>query len=151
MCIRDRGISTLLNGTLVLRFGMRNLSFLALLVFTTLALGYSLIFWNTPNPSLWILLSFLSLLFLSLGFVWGNMRSIAMEPIGHIAGIGAAITGFISTTLSIPISIYVGSFITNSVWALFAGLGICGLLSVILFMIFKTRPLFASNRNYKSI
>ena len=112
------GFSTLMNGTLVLRFGMRNLSFLALVVFTTIGLGYSLIFWNTEDPGLAVLLISLSLLFLCLGFIWGNMRSIAMEPIGHIAGIGAAITGFISTILSIPISIFVGSFIKDSVWAL---------------------------------
>lgn len=142
------GVSTLMNGTLVLRFGMRNLSFLALVLFTTIALGYSLIFLNSKDPSLAVLLIFLSLLFLCLGFIWGNMRSIAMEPIGHIAGIGAAITGFISTILSIPISIFVGSFIQDSVWALFAGLGVCGLLSVLLFLAFKTRPLFANNHAY---
>lgn len=142
------GFSTLMNGTLVLRFGMRNLSFLALLAFTAIALVYSLLFWKTEDPSLAILLIFLSLLFLCLGFIWGNMRSIAMEPIGHIAGIGAAITGFISTILSIPISIFVGSFITNSVWALFAGLGVCGFLSILLFLAFKTRPLFARNHAF---
>ena len=144
------GFSTLMNGTLVLRFGMRNLSFLALLLFTFIAFVYSLLFWNTADPSLFILLLFLSLLFLCLGFIWGNMRSIAMEPIGHIAGIGAAITGFISTILSIPISIFVGSFITDSVWALFAGLGACGFLSVVLFIGFKTRPLFAKNHAFTS-
>ncbi len=142
------GFSTLMNGTLVLHFGMRNLSFTALVVFTCIALSYSLLFLGAKNPSITILLIFLSLQFLCLGFIWGNMRSIAMEPIGHIAGIGAAITGFISTILSIPISIFVGSFIEDSVWALFAGLGVCGLISVLLFMTFKTRPLFASNRAF---
>ncbi|APQ18460.1 multidrug effflux MFS transporter [Maribacter hydrothermalis] len=142
------GVSTLMNGTLVLRFGMRNLSFLALAVFTSLALGYSLLFWNSADPNLTVLLIFMSLLFLCLGFIWGNMRSIAMEPIGHIAGIGAAITGFVSTILSIPISIFVGSFVEDSVWALFAGLGVCGLISVLLFIAFKTRPLFAKNHAF---
>jgi DHA1 family bicyclomycin/chloramphenicol resistance-like MFS transporter len=142
------GFSTLMNGTLVLRFGMRNLSFTALVVFTLIALLYSLLFFNANDPNIAILLTFLSLQFLCLGFIWGNMRSIAMEPIGHIAGIGAAITGFISTILSIPISIFVGSFIEDSVWALFAGLGVCGLLSVFLFLGFKTRPLFANNHAY---
>ncbi len=144
------GLSTLMNGTLVLRFGMRNLSFMALLAFTVIAMTYSLLFFNSNDPSITVLLIFLSLLFLCLGFIWGNMRSIAMEPIGHIAGIGAAITGFVSTILSIPISIFVGSFIEDSVWALFLGLGTCGFLSIILFLAFKTRPLFASNRAFSS-
>lgn len=143
------GFSTLMNGNLVMRFGMRNLSFAALLAYTVVAFAYTFIFWNSADPSITVLLSFLSVLFLCLGFVWGNMRSIAMEPIGHIAGIGAAITGFISTILSIPISIFIGGFVENTVWPLFAGLGVSGLLSVLLFVAFRTRPIFAKNHAYK--
>ncbi|WP_047419821.1 multidrug effflux MFS transporter [Cellulophaga sp. Hel_I_12] len=131
------GLSTFLNGTLVLRFGMRKLAFLALLSFTSLSLGYVLLFWNSANPPVVVLMLFLSLTFFSLGFIWGNMRSIAMEPIGHIAGIGAAITGFISTVISIPIATYIGSFVTTTVWPLFVGLSICGLLALLLFVRFR--------------
>ncbi|MFS4415724.1 multidrug effflux MFS transporter [Maribacter sp. 2307ULW6-5] len=140
------GFSTLMNGTLVMRFGMRNLSFAALLAYAAIALSYALVFWNAPDPGLAVLLGVLSMLFLCLGFIWGNMRSIAMEPIGHIAGIGAAITGFISTIISIPISIFIGSFVEETVWPLFAGLGFSGLLSVLLFLAFTSRPIFARNR-----
>lgn len=135
------GLSTFLNGTLVVRFGMRKLALYALVFFTALALLYALLFFGKPNPGLPVLLLFLSSLFFCLGFVWGNMRSIAMQPIGHIAGIGAAITGFISTILSIPISLYVGSFVLDTVWPLFVGLGTCGLLSIILFLLFRTKPM----------
>jgi DHA1 family bicyclomycin/chloramphenicol resistance-like MFS transporter len=135
------GLSTFLNGTLVVRFGMRKLALYALLLFTVVALSYAVLFFGKPNPDLSILLLFLSSLFFSLGFVWGNMRSIAMQPIGHIAGIGAAITGFISTILSIPISLYVGSFVQETVWPLFVGLGTCGFLSTLLFLFFRTKPL----------
>jgi len=131
------GLSTFLNGTLVLRFGMRKLAFIALLSFTSLSLVYVLLFWNSANPPVVILMLFLSLTFFSLGFIWGNMRSIAMEPIGHIAGIGAAITGFISTLVSIPIATYIGSFVTTTVWPLFVGLSICGLLALLLFVRFR--------------
>jgi hypothetical protein len=34
----------------------------------------------------------------------------AMEPVGHIAGIAAAVTGFISTIMAVPISIFIGRF-----------------------------------------
>ncbi|WP_027077859.1 multidrug effflux MFS transporter [Maribacter antarcticus] len=134
------GLSTFLNGTLVVRFGMRKLALYALILFTLVALTYAVLFFGKPNPGLPILLCFLASLFFSLGFVWGNMRSIAMQPIGHIAGIGAAITGFISTILSIPISLYVGSFVQETVWPLFVGLGACGFLSTTLFLIFRTKP-----------
>ncbi|MDP5230176.1 MAG: multidrug effflux MFS transporter [Cellulophaga sp.] len=131
------GLSTFLNGTLVLRFGMRKLAFIALLSFTSLSFLYVLLFWNSSNPPVFVLMLFLSLTFFSLGFIWGNMRSIAMEPIGHIAGIGAAITGFISTVISIPIATYIGSFVTTTVWPLFVGLSICGLLAILLFITFR--------------
>ena len=137
------GLSTFLNGTLVLRFGMRRLSFMALSAFCVVALLYVGIFWDKPNPSVTVLVAFLSVQFFCLGFLWGNFRSIAMEPIGHIAGIGAAINGFVSTVLAVPIANYIGSFVEDTVWPMFVGLAICGLLSLLLFAGFSKRPFLA--------
>lgn len=131
------GLSTFLNGTLVLRFGMRKLSFMALCTFCIIALLYVIIFWGTPNPNIYILVTFLFGQFFCLGFMWGNFRSIAMEPIGHIAGIGAAINGFVSTLLSIPIATLIGYFVDDTVWPMFLGLALCGLGSFIVFMMSK--------------
>nr|WP_323673833.1 multidrug effflux MFS transporter [Arenibacter sp. GZD-96] len=127
------GLSTFLNGTLVLRFGMRRLAFAALSVFSAIAILYVFLFWNTANPNVIVLVAFLSAQFFCLGFMWGNFRSIAMEPIGHIAGIGAALTGFISTILSIPIASFIGRFVTDTVLPLFMGLAVCGVLSLFIF------------------
>ena len=44
--------------------------------------------------------------------------------------------GFVSTLMSIPIATYVGGFVTDTVWPLFAGLSVCGLLSLGIFMAF---------------
>ncbi|MBT8299124.1 MAG: multidrug effflux MFS transporter [Maribacter sp.] len=135
------GLATFLNGTLVLRYGMRKLAFTALTFFSGFAILYLALFWNSSNPSLIVLIAFLSVQFFCLGFVWGNIRSIAMEPIGHIAGIGAAITGFISTILSIPIAAYIGSFVQETVLPMFIGLAICGLLSIAVFIIMRRQAL----------
>lgn len=134
------GLSTFLNGTLVMRFGMRKLSFMATLAFTIIALLYTVLFFNSPNPSIYVLVAFLSAQFFCLGFMWGNFRSIAMEPIGHIAGIGAAINGFVSTIFAIPIATFIGEFVKNSVWPLFVGLAVCGLFSVLIFMLVRRKP-----------
>lgn len=134
------GLSTFLNGTLVMRFGMRKLSFMATLAFTIIALLYTVLFFNSPNPSIYVLVAFLSAQFFCLGFMWGNFRSIAMEPIGHIAGIGAAINGFVSTVFAIPIATFIGEFVKNSVWPLFVGLAVCGLFSVLIFMLVRRKP-----------
>jgi len=138
------GLATYLNGTLVIRFGMRKLALMALSVFCAIALLYVVLFWKQPNPAVTILVLFLFFQFFCLGFLWGNFRSIAMEPVGHIAGIAAAINGFVSTLLAIPIATFIGGFVVNSVWPLFAGLGICGLLSLgIMLWVGKPRSVVA--------
>lgn len=131
------GLSTFLNGTLVLRFGMRKLSFMALITFCVIAVVYVIVFWSSNNPNIYVLVAFLFAQFFCLGFMWGNFRSIAMEPIGHIAGIGAAINGFVSTLLSIPIATLVGYYVKDTVWPMFLGLAICGIGSLIIFILSK--------------
>ena len=124
------GSATFLNGTLVLRFGMEKLVTTALLAFFGISLLYLLLFYNTPNPSIGILLAFFGAQFFAIGFLFGNLRALAMQPVGHIAGIGAAITGFISTIMAVPISTYIGRYVGETVLPLFIGFLVCALLSM---------------------
>jgi len=128
------GLSTFLNGSIVMRLGMWRLSFIAIIVFSLNALLYVLLFWNTENPSLAILLVFMAIQFFTIGFIFGNIRAIAMEPIGHIAGIGAALTGFVSTIMAVPIANYIGSFINATALPLFVGFSVFGVFSVLIFI-----------------
>ena len=128
------GISTFTNGMLVMKYGMHKLALTALLAFSILPFIYLTMFSSTENPPLAVLLIFMALQFLAIGFLFGNIRAIAMQPIGHIAGIGAAINGFISTMIAVPIGIILGRFIDVSVYPLFLGFGICGVLSCITFL-----------------
>lgn len=139
------GFATFLNGTLVLRFGMRRLSFMALCAFCGIALLYVVLFWDTANPSVPVSIFFLSTQFFCLGFLWGNFRSIAMEPIGHIAGIGAAINGFFSTVLAVPIADFIGGFIADTMWPMFLGLAICGLLALVIMLVVRTNSIGSSS------
>ncbi len=138
------GLSTLLNGTMVVKLGMRRLALIALTLFCTVSIVYVGLFWNSQNPSLWILITFLAMQFFTLGFLFGNLRAIAMEPIGHIAGIGAAITGFISTMIAIPIATYVGSYIQDTILPLFVGFLVCGSISLGIFMMMRRRSILAA-------
>jgi DHA1 family bicyclomycin/chloramphenicol resistance-like MFS transporter len=138
------GLSTLLNGTMVVKLGMRRLAMIALTLFCTVSIVYVGLFWNSQNPGLWILITFLAMQFFTLGFIFGNLRAIAMEPIGHIAGIGAAITGFISTMISIPIATFVGSFIGDTILPLFVGFLVCGSISLGIFMLMRRRSILAA-------
>ena len=64
-------------------------------------------------------------------------RALAMEPVGHIAGIAAAITGLVSTLMSVPISIYIGRYIKDTALPLFIGFAICAACSLIVLSFLK--------------
>jgi DHA1 family bicyclomycin/chloramphenicol resistance-like MFS transporter len=123
------GTATLLNGTLVVRFGMLRLVTLSLGAYVLIPLLYVLIFHNGINPPYWVVLLFFALEFFAVGFIFGNLRALAMQPVGHIAGIGAAITGCVATLMAVPISAFIGSFVANSVLPVFIGFLICGLIA----------------------
>jgi DHA1 family bicyclomycin/chloramphenicol resistance-like MFS transporter len=125
------GSAIFLNGTLVLRFGMEKLVNLSLLGFFGVSLLYVILFYGSVNPSVEVLLLFFGLQFFAIGFLFGNLRALAMEPVGHIAGIAAAITGFISTIMAVPISTFIGGYIVDTALPLFVGFLICSLLSIL--------------------
>lgn len=133
------GMASLFNGFLVVKYGMLKLVNSSLYVFVGCSLTYILIFGTTSNPSLTVLLSFLFFQFLSLGFIFGNLSSLTMQPIGHIAGIGAATYSFISILIAVTIAIFVGQFIETTVMPMFIGFFIAGVISFILIRVVKVK------------
>ncbi len=126
------GLATFLNGNLVVRLGMYKLVSIFTVVFTIIPFLYILLFSGESNPSIYILLLFFGVQFFSIGFLFGNTRALAMESIGHIAGVGAAINGFGSTIMAVPIATFIGSFISDRALPLFIGFFACGFLSLTL-------------------
>ncbi|MBX2827357.1 MAG: multidrug effflux MFS transporter [Flavobacteriaceae bacterium] len=133
------GSAIFLNGTLVLRLGMRKLVTTALFAFFAISLAYVLLFNSGENPDIVILVVFFALQFFAIGFIFGNLRALAMEPVGHIAGIAAAITGLISTLMAVPISTFVGRFLETSTLPVFIGFAICSGISILVLWVIKRR------------
>jgi len=126
------GLAIFSNGHLVMRFGMKKMVTTALYGFFGVALLYVLLFYGQDNPGIEILMLFFGLQFFAIGFLFGNLRALAMQPMGHIAGMAAAITGFISTIMALPISTFIGTYIEDQVWPIFLGFTICGAISLII-------------------
>ena len=131
------GGATFINGHLVMKIGMKKLLQLALIGFALISTLYVVLFYNSVNPSMPVLLSFFGIQFFFLGFIFGNLRALMMQPIGHIAGIGAAITGFAATLFSVPLGTFIGNFISTTALPLFIGFSFCGCLSLVLFYFIK--------------
>lgn len=139
------GLATFFNSRFVVKYGMMKISYISCIAYTIISVLYVIIFWSGQNPSIYILISFFALQFFSVGFLFGNLRALAMQPLGHIAGIGAAINGFISTVMAVPIASYIGSFVKTSVLPLFIGFTIFGFLSLLIFIVLKRKATITNN------
>jgi DHA1 family bicyclomycin/chloramphenicol resistance-like MFS transporter len=133
------GLATFLNSRLVVRFGMWKIAYTGTVSYVIVSALYIAIYHSGVNPSIEILLGFFALQFFSIGLLFGNLRALAMEPLGHIAGIGAAINGFVSTVMAVPIANYIGNFVDDSVLPLFIGFLVFGLLSLTTFLLLKKK------------
>jgi DHA1 family bicyclomycin/chloramphenicol resistance-like MFS transporter len=131
------GSAIFLNANFVIRFGMKKIINSALYAFFLISCTYVFFFLNTENPSITVLLSFFGIQFFAIGFMFGNLRAMAMEPVGHIAGIAAALTGFISTLMAVGISTLIGRFVTDTALPLFIGFSVCAALSILVLVYLK--------------
>jgi len=125
------GLASFLNARLVMRFGMRSLvnwSLLAIVGLSAAAFGLALSV--DGHPPLWLLMVYFMLVFFFVGILFGNINALAMEPLGNIAGIGAAIVGSLSTLISVLFGMMIGQAYNGTVLPLIAGMGILAGLSV---------------------
>jgi DHA1 family bicyclomycin/chloramphenicol resistance-like MFS transporter len=76
-------------------------------------------------------MAYLMAAFFGIGVLYGNNNALAMQPLGHIAGIGAAIVGSISTLIAIPIGMLIGQSYNGTILPLVAGMAILTGLSLI--------------------
>jgi len=138
------GSATFLNSRLVVKFGSMRIAYIATLAYFLISLLYVAIFYNSSNPNIYTLLAFFLFQFFAVGLLFGNLRALAMEPLGHIAGMGSAINGFISTVMAVPIANYIGGFVKTSVLPLFIGFSFFGFLTLLIFLFLKKGVLKAT-------
>ena len=119
------GMASFLNARLVMRYGMRKLAQWALGVAFGLAiifLGISIIL--AGQPPLWLLMAYLMMSFFCTGILFGNLNALAMQPLGHLAGIGAAVVGSFSTLISMLLGTLIGRSYNGNILPLVLGMTI---------------------------
>ncbi len=103
--------ASVVNAVLVGRLGMRLLISVALLVELAISIGMLVIILGGWLSGTWYFAAWFfwsTSLFFMLGLTIGNLNALAMEPMGHIAGMAASIIGAVSTVLSLLIAVPVG-------------------------------------------
>jgi DHA1 family bicyclomycin/chloramphenicol resistance-like MFS transporter len=127
------GLASLLNGRLVMRLGMHALANRALFLMTVLAwLFLAMAWWFDGHPPLWLFILICFVLFFCIGILFGNLNSIAMEPLGHVAGTAAAVIGSTTTLLAAGLGFLIGRAYDGSL--LPVALGFVGLTTISLLM-----------------
>ena len=125
-------LSNILNATLVEKLGMWFLS--------TCAIGFNMVF-STIILSIYYLELIPNFLYLQVFIMWscvllftmamsvGNLMALAMEPVGHIAGLASSIIGSTSTLISITIAILIGMLFNGTGLPLITGVTILAIIS----------------------
>lgn len=113
------GVSSFTNGKQVMRFGMQVIIRFALKLTTAISLLFVIVaWWFNGLPALWIMTMYMLLTFFCIGLLFGNFNALAMEPLGHIAGMGAAIIGSLSTFISAILAVIIGQQFSETVYPL---------------------------------
>ncbi|MCY4384548.1 MAG: multidrug effflux MFS transporter [Nitrospinae bacterium] len=121
------GGASLVNGWLVMKYGMRRLSRMATVSLTLVsAVSWTLAFAFGGLPPFWLFMTCLLVIFLCIGLLFGNLNALAMEPLGHIAGVGAGVVASLSTFISVPFGALVGHSFDGTIYALMAAFGVFG-------------------------
>ncbi|MCA9977311.1 MAG: multidrug effflux MFS transporter [Anaerolineales bacterium] len=125
------GLASLSNSHLVMRLGMRFLVKNALIIIFVLSTAMLILVSLTGQLPLWGFMVYLMLAFFCIGVVFGNMNSLAMEPLGQVAGIGAAVVGALSTLISVLLGTFIGQSYNDTILPLVMGLAVLTGLSIV--------------------
>lgn len=126
------GLASLLNARLVMRFGMRFLvrrSLFVIVGLSILALGIALL--PGGRAPLLLFMAYIMVTFFCVGILFGNQNALAMEPLGHLAGIGAAVVGSLSTLISMPAGTIIGQSYNGTVLPLVVGMALLSGMSIL--------------------
>ncbi len=141
------GAASLVNSRLVMRFGMRSLTRWSSLNLSGCSGCFLVIALLLKNqPPFWAFMIYLVVSFCNLGLLFGNLNALAMKPLGHIAGSGAALVGSFSILISVPLGILIGQAYNGTVLPLVCGFAFLGSISAV--VIHKTEQ---SKPNSQSI
>jgi len=129
------GSGSLLNAAIVVRLGMRRVISATLAVQCALAFGFALV----TAAGLWpawgyfpAYLAWTTFVFFSAGLTFGNINALAMEPVGHIAGMAASIVGSLATVAAVFIAAPIGLAYDGTPVPLALGVALCSGAGVLL-------------------
>lgn len=129
-------LSSFVNSRLVGRFGMRRLSHGALIGFMSINAIWLLAEIFGPHPLPFALfIGLFSISMFQFGWIGSNFNSLAMEPLGHVAGTASSVLGFMTTIGGAALGAVIGQAYDGTALPLvtgYFGLSVVGLVFVLI-------------------
>ncbi len=134
-------VSSFLNSRVVERLGPRKVSHAALFGFTVFAAIHAVSAWLGHESMVSFALVQACMMFF-FGLIISNFNSMAMEPMGHIAGTASSVQGFISTTGGALLGFLVGQQFDGTTFPLGLGFTVYALIAILFVLYAEKGRLF---------
>lgn len=136
-------LSSFVNARLVGRFGMRRLSHASLLGFITINTIWLVVQVLGPQPMPFpLFIVFFALAMFQFGWIGSNFNSLAMEPLGHVAGTASSVLGFMGTVGGSLIGAIIGQSFNGTALPMVAGFFTVSLIGLVFVLIAERGQLF---------
>ena len=93
---------------------------------------------SSGNPPLPAFILYMLCVFFCYGLLFGNITTMALEPMAHIAGSASSIVTSISTLASIVLATIIGSQLENTIYPVVIGFGALAFIALLLNSLFST-------------
>jgi DHA1 family bicyclomycin/chloramphenicol resistance-like MFS transporter len=127
------GLGTIVNATLVMRLGMRRLAitaYAAQTVISGLLVAAEVTGIIPPGIAFPVFFAWSVSVFFMAGLTFGNLNALALQPMGHIAGMAASVVGALSTVGSVIIAAPIGLAFDGTIVPLTVGTFVCSVLAL---------------------
>ncbi|AXX97895.1 multidrug effflux MFS transporter [Profundibacter amoris] len=137
------GTASVVNATFVVRLGMRRIIRVTLMVQIMLSGGFAILVWSGLMPATLYFPAFLlwmTSVFFMAGMTIGNLNAIAMEPMGHMAGMAASVTSALFTVSAVLIAAPIGLAFDGTPLPLAIGVFSCAAVALALMQMIRREP-----------
>ena len=137
-------LGSFLNSRLVMRFGMRFLSHLALVTTTVLAVVHLTVI-LLGGENLWVFIALQAPMMAAMGLANSNFSAMAMENMGEIAGTASSLQGFIATLGAAVMGAVIGQAFDGTTVPLYLGFTVLGFTALAIVFVTERGKLFRRN------
>jgi MFS transporter, DHA1 family, multidrug resistance protein len=124
--------ASLLNARLVVRLGMQRMVLAALLIQILSAAVFLVGFvWGYGAGGFVAFLMFMVVQFFTVGMLFGNLNALALEPLGHVAGMAASVMGGVSTMAAAVIATPMARLFDGTPAPLALSAGLCAAAALV--------------------